>query len=66
MNREALANLRFGVHSGFKTDIAALPKSAQTQTSRLFGWGSSRQLHFIEKWFPGERLTVGLLKMSIL
>src|SRR5258708_18499205 len=38
MNREALANLRFGVHSGFKTDIAALPKSAQTQTSRLFGW----------------------------
>jgi hypothetical protein len=26
----------------------------------------SRQLHLIEKWFPGERLTAGLVKMSIL
>jgi hypothetical protein len=29
-------------------------------------YGNSRQLHFIEKWFPGKRLTVGLVKMSIL
>ncbi len=28
--------------------------------------GNSRQLHFIEKRFPGERLTVGLVKISIL
>jgi len=27
---------------------------------------NSRQLHIIEKWFPGERLTGGLVKMSIL
>jgi hypothetical protein len=26
----------------------------------------SRQLNFVEKWFPGERLTVGLVKISIL
>ncbi len=30
------------------------------------GSGNSRQLCFIEKWFPGERLTIGLVKMSIL
>jgi hypothetical protein len=30
------------------------------------GWGNSRQLCFVEKWFPGERFPVGLVKMSIL
>src|SRR5882724_4359057 len=29
-------------------------------------YGNSRQLRFIEKWFPGERLTVGIVKMSFL
>ena len=29
-------------------------------------YGNSRQLRFIEKWSPGERLTVGIVKMSIL
>src|SRR5271166_4073686 len=28
--------------------------------------GNSRQLHFIEKRLPGERLTGGLVKMSVL
>jgi hypothetical protein len=26
----------------------------------------SRRLNFVEKWFPGERLTVGLVKIPIL
>jgi hypothetical protein len=29
-------------------------------------YGNSRQLRFIEKWFPGERLSVGIVKMSFL
>jgi len=29
-------------------------------------YGNSRQLRFIEKWSPGERLTVGIVKMSVL
>jgi hypothetical protein len=28
--------------------------------------GDSRQFRFVEKWLPGERLLVGLVKMSIL
>ena len=29
-------------------------------------YGNSRQLRFIEKWSPGERLTAGIVKMSFL
>ena len=32
INQEAWANIRFGAHSGLKSDIAQGPKSAQEQT----------------------------------
>ena len=64
------------LESGAATvDGRARPKSqAGRQQSKaqagggvwLGSYGNSRQLHFIKKWSPGERLTVGPLKMSIL
>ena len=44
-------------------------REAERQPGNIvwFNWyGNSRQLRFIEKWFPGERLTVGIVKMSFL
>ena len=32
----------------------------------LARYENSRQRRFIEKWFPGERLTAGIVKMSFL
>jgi hypothetical protein len=33
---------------------------------RLDQCGNSRQRHIIEEWLPGQRFTVGLVKLSIL
>src|SRR5882724_7640183 len=60
----------FGPHamSDLSPECASKRKSANH--SGFMGsrprYGNSRQLRFIEKWFPGERLTVGIVKMSFL
>jgi hypothetical protein len=43
INPEAWANVRFGTHSGFKSDIAQDPKSAHERKSPLCSINSSRQ-----------------------
>ncbi len=60
------------IQSGKLSSALFVPEHAWKQSASLaawFGWISyenSRQLNFVEKWFPGERLAVGLVKISIL